>query len=196
MGADPGVSLGYQGGTPPTGSTWESESEGDVLSWPLLLGVPGCLASGQVWLYPAPQPPRRTPQAGTWERLPSADLVWAVPEVFICTWIEADWSGTRGGCSVAQSCLSLCDPMDCSTPGFPVLHHLPELLKLMSNESVMPSSHLVLCRPFLLLPSTFPSIRIVSETFHLMRRVGSSHRVGQGIRASALASVFPISIQG
>ena len=30
-------------------------------------------------------------------------------------------------CSVAQSCLTLCDPMDCSTPGFPVLHHLPEL---------------------------------------------------------------------
>ena len=31
------------------------------------------------------------------------------------------------GCSVALSCLTLCDPMDCSTPGFPVLHHLPEL---------------------------------------------------------------------
>ena len=30
-------------------------------------------------------------------------------------------------CSVTQLCLTLCDPMDCSTPGFPVLHHLPEL---------------------------------------------------------------------
>ena len=150
------MSLGYQGGTPPTGSTWESESEGDVLSWPLLLGVPGCLASGQVWLYPAPQPPRRTPQAGTWERLPSADLVWAVPEVFICTWIEADWSGTRGGCSVAQSCLSLCDPMDCSTPGFPLLHHLLELAQTQSTESVMPSNQLIFCRHLLLPPSIFP----------------------------------------
>ena len=36
--------------------------------------------------------------------------------------------------SVAQSCLTLCDPMDCSMPGFPVLHQLPELLKLMSIE--------------------------------------------------------------
>ena len=40
-------------------------------------------------------------------------------------------------CSVGQSCLSLCDPMDGSTPGFPVLHHLPGLLTLMSFESVM-----------------------------------------------------------
>ena len=53
-------------------------------------------------------------------------------------------------CSVAQSCPTLCDPMDCSMPGFPVLHHLPDLLKLVSIESVMPSSHLILCHPLLL----------------------------------------------
>ena len=46
--------------------------------------------------------------------------------------------------------------MDCSTPGLPV-HH--QLLKLMSIESVMPSNHLILCHPLLLLPSIFPSIR-------------------------------------
>ena len=62
-------------------------------------------------------------------------------------------------CSVAKSCPTLCDPMDCSTPGFPVLHYLPELLKLMCLESVMPSNHLILCHP-LLLPSVFPSIRV------------------------------------
>ena len=50
--------------------------------------------------------------------------------------------------------------MDCSTPGFPVLHRLPELLKLMFIVSVMPSNHLILCRPLLLLPSIFPSIRV------------------------------------
>ena len=66
-------------------------------------------------------------------------------------------------CSVVQSCLTLCDPMDCSTPGFPVLHHLPEMLKLMSIESVKPSIHLTLCRPLLLLPSIFPSIRVFSN---------------------------------
>ena len=64
--------------------------------------------------------------------------------------------------SVAQSCPTLCDPMDFSTPGLPVLHHLPEL-KLMSTESVMPPNHLILCRPLLLLPSIFPSIRVFSN---------------------------------
>ena len=64
--------------------------------------------------------------------------------------------------SVPQSCLILCDHMDCSTPGFPVHHQLRSLLKLMSIESVMPSNHLNLCRPLLLL-SIFPSIRIFSD---------------------------------
>ena len=50
--------------------------------------------------------------------------------------------------------------MGCSTPGFPVLHYLPGLLKLMSIELVMPSNYLILCPPLLLLPSTFPSIRV------------------------------------
>ena len=68
-------------------------------------------------------------------------------------------------CSVAQSCPTLCDPMDCSMPGFPVLYYLPELLKLMSIELVMPSNHLILCRPLLLLPSIFPSIRVFSRLF-------------------------------
>ena len=56
-----------------------------------------------------------------------------------------------------------CYIMDCSTPGFPVLHHLPELLKLMSIESVMPSNHLILCCPLFLLPSIFLSIRVFSN---------------------------------
>ena len=53
--------------------------------------------------------------------------------------------------------------MNCSMPGFPVFHHLQSLLKLMSIESVMPSSHLILCCPLLLLPSIFPSIRVFSD---------------------------------
>ena len=61
--------------------------------------------------------------------------------------------------SVAQSCLILCDPMVCSTPGLPVQHQLSQsLLKLMSIESVMASSHLILCHPLLLLPSIFPAL--------------------------------------
>ena len=65
--------------------------------------------------------------------------------------------------SVSQLCPTLCDPMDCSTPGFPIDHQLSGLLKLMSNKSVMPSNHLILCRPLLLLPSIFPSIRVFSN---------------------------------
>ena len=71
------------------------------------------------------------------------------------------------GCSVAQSCLTLCDPMDCSMPDFPVLHHLPELAQTYVHESMMPSNHLILCRPFLLLPSIFPSSRVFSNELAL-----------------------------
>ena len=62
--------------------------------------------------------------------------------------------------SVTQSCPTLCDPMDYRTPGFPVHHQLPKLLKLMSIKSLMPSNHLMLCHPLLLLLSIFPSIRV------------------------------------
>ena len=64
---------------------------------------------------------------------------------------------------VTQVCPALCSPMDCSTPGFPVLHHSRSLLKFMSIESVMPSNHLIFFPPLLLLPSVFPSIRVFSS---------------------------------
>ena len=51
--------------------------------------------------------------------------------------------------------------MDCSTPGFPVPHHLPEFAQV--DESVVPSNHLILCHPLLLLTSAFPSIRVFSS---------------------------------
>ena len=66
-------------------------------------------------------------------------------------------------CSVAQLCPALYDFMDCSMPGFPVLHYVQSLLKLRSIESMMPSNHLILCHPLLLLPSVFPSIRVFSN---------------------------------
>ena len=53
--------------------------------------------------------------------------------------------------------------MDCSTPGFPVHHQLPELAQTQSIESVISSNYLILCRSLLLLPSIFPSIRIFSN---------------------------------
>ena len=50
--------------------------------------------------------------------------------------------------------------MDCGTAASSVLHHLPEFLKLVSIESVMPANHFILCHPLLLLPSIFPTIRV------------------------------------
>ena len=65
--------------------------------------------------------------------------------------------------SVARPCPTLCDPMNRSTPGLPVHHQLQSPPKPMSIGSVVPSSHLILYHPLLLLPSIFPSIRVFSN---------------------------------
>ena len=72
--------------------------------------------------------------------------------------------------SVARSCLTLCDPMDNSTPGLPVYHQLPEFTQTHAHYSGMPSSHLILCRPLLLLPPIPPSIRVFSNESTLLMR--------------------------
>ena len=100
---------------------------------------------------------------------------FAVPDIWSCH-------------SVAQSCPTLCDPMDCSTAGFLSFTISRSLLKLMSIESVMPSNHLILCRPLLLLPSIFPA----SGSFQMSQLfVLGGHSYG----ISALASVLPMNIQ-
>ena len=71
----------------------------------------------------------------------------------------------------------LCDPMDCSSPGFPVPHHLSEFLEVHVHRISDPSNRLILCHPLLLLPSVFPSIRVFSNEL----TVASS---GQSIGAS------------
>ena len=66
--------------------------------------------------------------------------------------------------SVAQSCPTICDPMDCSTPGFPVHHQLLELAHIRVHrvgDAIQPSHPLL--SPSLLLPSIFPSIRVFSN---------------------------------
>ena len=57
----------------------------------------------------------------------------------------------------------LCNRMNRRTPGLPVHHQLPEFIQTHITESVMPSNHLILCRPLLLLPSIFPNIRVFSN---------------------------------
>ena len=62
--------------------------------------------------------------------------------------------------SVAHLCPTLCDLIDCSTPGLLFITNSRSLLKLISIESVMASNHLILCHPLVLLPLIFPSIRV------------------------------------
>ena len=75
--------------------------------------------------------------------------------------------------SVTQTCPTLCNRMECSTPGFPVHHQPPEPDRLMSIESVMPSNHLIFCHPLFLLPSIFPSIKVFSNesVLHIRRPI-------------------------
>ena len=72
--------------------------------------------------------------------------------------------------SVAQSCPTLCDPMNHSTPGLPPsptwsITNSWSSLRLASIESVMPSSHVILCRPLLLLPPTPPCKKLLKINF-------------------------------
>ena len=65
--------------------------------------------------------------------------------------------------SLAQSCLTVCDPVDAAHQASLSFTISWSLLKLMSIKSVMPSNHLTLCHPLLLLPSLVPSLRVFSN---------------------------------
>jgi len=84
-----------------------------------------------------------------------------------CTETQRWQSGSFLAVVQLLSCVWFCYLMNCSVPGFPVLHHLPEFAQTHVIESVMPSNHLILCHPFLLLPSIFPSIRVFSNELAL-----------------------------
>ena len=89
--------------------------------------------------------------------------------VHVSSYIKVSYLGLIFPCitsvqfsSVAQLCPTLCNPMDYSTPCLPFHHQHRSLLKLRSIELVIPSNHLILCRP-LLPPSIFPNIRVFSD---------------------------------
>ena len=87
--------------------------------------------------------------------------------------------------SVAQLCLTLCEPMDCSTPGFPVHHQLPGLAQTWVGDAIQPSHPLVSPSP---------------PTFNLSQHQGLFKSQffpsgGQRIRVSASASVLPMNVQ-
>ena len=74
--------------------------------------------------------------------------------------------------SVALSCLTLWDSMDCSSPGLPVHHQLPEFTQTHVHRvsDAISSSHLILCHPLLLLPPIPSSIRVFSSESTLRMR--------------------------
>ena len=92
-------------------------------------------------------------------------------------------------CSVTQSSLTLGDPTDCSTPGFPVLHHLPEFAQTHVHwvSDAIQASHPV--APFCFCPQSFPA----SGSFPIGQLFASG---GQSIGASASASVLPMNSEG
>ena len=79
--------------------------------------------------------------------------------------------------------------MDCSTSGVPVRHHLPEFVRFKSIESQMLSNHLISAAPFSVCFQSFPE----SASFPMSQLFASG---GDGIIASASASVLPIKTQG
>ena len=89
---------------------------------------------------------------------------------------------------VTKSCPVLCDPMDCSMPGFPILHYLMEIVQTHVHWVVMSYNHLTLFCSFFLLPSIFPSIRVFSNesAFPL-----GGHMIG----APTSALVLPMTTQ-
>ena len=93
-------------------------------------------------------------------------------------------------CSVTKSCLTFCNPMNYTASQASLSFTIAlSLLKLMSTESVMPSNHLILCQPLLLLPSIFPSLRVFSRELAL-------HIWWPRIGASASLSALLMAIQG
>ena len=98
------------------------------------------------------------------------------------------WVGHHCSCSVAQSCPTLCNPTHCTRQASLSSTNSWSLLKLMSIMSVTPSNHLILCRPLLLLPSIFPSIRVFSSESAL-------HTKWPKCGVSSSSSVLPMNIQ-
>ena len=90
--------------------------------------------------------------------------------------------------SVTQSCLTLCDPWTAALQASLSITNSRSLLKLTSIALVMPSNHLILCHPLLLLPPIPPSIRVFSNESTLSMRWPKYW-------ISALASVLPMHTQ-
>ena len=92
-------------------------------------------------------------------------------------------------CSIAKSCPTLCDPMNCSTPGFPIIHYLPEFAETHVHWI---SDAIQLSHP--LLPSSPPALSL-SQHQGLFQWIRSSHQGGKVSELPVLVSVLPVNIQ-
>ena len=103
------------------------------------------------------------------------EYLYIALEILLEVMWQPGWEESLGeNCSAGKSSLTLCSPVNCSMPGFPVLHCIPESAQTLVHwvgDAIQPS------HPLLLLPSIFPNIRVFSNE-------------------SALASALPVSIQG
>ena len=96
--------------------------------------------------------------------------------------------------SVAQSCPTLSNPMDCCTPGSLSFIISLSLLRFTSLESMIPSNHFLLCRPLLLLPSIFPSIRVFSDESVLCIRWSKYWSFSFSMSPSNTQDWFPLGL--
>ena len=94
-------------------------------------------------------------------------MLYPLSVPFVCSYLIHSFRTCilffRSISSVAQSCPTLCDPWTAACHASLCITSLRRLLKLISIELVMPSNHLILCHPLLLLSSIFPSIRVFSK---------------------------------
>ena len=91
--------------------------------------------------------------------------------------------------SVAQACLTFCDPMDCSMPGYPVHHQLPEFAQThvhRVSDAIWPSHPLL---------SLFPPAFSLSQHQGIFQQVSSSHQVAKVLEFQLQPSVLPMNIQ-
>ena len=91
-------------------------------------------------------------------------------------------------CSVAKSCLSLCDPMRCSTPGFSVLHYLPEFAQIYFHWVMKLCNHFILCCPLLHFDFNLPPYQ------GLFQWVGTSHQGAKvlGLQHQSFQWIFSV----
>ena len=134
-------------------------------------------------LSPYPTAFNLSQNQGLFQCLPKKSMKHSLKFLVKCLWGMRSPVTSSQFSLVAQSRPTLCEPMDCSTPGFLVHQQLLTLLKLMSVESVMPPNHLILCQPLSFCLQSFPA----SGSFQMSQFFVSG---GQSIGISTSASVL------